>query len=113
MLVKNKYTRVFIPCLLVLLAVWVAIPKVYLHELLGHDHQGIIITNETKVKSQSTDDDCNFEKYNKPVYFNIFKFIFSFIPVKGQSDDKVSGQSDKLSAVSYAISLLRAPPLAQ
>src|ERR1700743_3065977 len=99
-------------CFLVLMALWVATPKVYIHEMLGHDHSDVSISTETKVKSQSADD-CDFEKYNKPVYFSLFKFISSFLPLKSQNTNKSSAKAISLSAISYAVSLLRAPPVTE
>ncbi|MCC6369549.1 MAG: hypothetical protein IT236_00950 [Bacteroidia bacterium] len=94
------------------MALWIATPKVYIHNLLHHDHSQSLTGPETQVKSSSTED-CDYEKYDKPVYFNIFKFIFSFIPVKSSDDDKVSTSSDKASSIAHAISLLRAPPVTE
>jgi hypothetical protein len=111
-MLRNKYIKIAVSAFMLLMAVWVATPKVYIHNLLHHDHSLNSTGTETKVKSASTDD-CDFDKYDKPVYFSIFKFIFSFIPVKTNNQEKISDQSDKLSAISYAISLLRAPPVGQ
>jgi hypothetical protein len=111
-MLRNKYIKIAVSAFMLLMAVWIATPKVYIHNLLHHDHSLTATGTETKVKSASTDD-CDFDKYDKPVYFNIFKFIFSFIPVKTNNQEKISDQSDQLSAISYAISLLRAPPVGQ
>ena len=111
-MLKNKYIKLFVSAFLLLMLAWVATPKVYLHQLLNHDHSGNVISTETKVKSQSTDD-CDFEKYDKPVYFSIFKFIFSFIPSKAKDPDKVAERALKLSNFSYAVSLLRAAPVSE
>jgi hypothetical protein len=109
-MLRNKYTRIAISSFLILMALWVATPRVYIHNLFHHTHPEATTGTETKVKS-ATSDDCDFDKYDKPVYFNIFKFIISFIPVKAQDDGKVSEQTDKLSSISHAIALLRAPPV--
>jgi hypothetical protein len=109
-MVKNKYIKVTVSSFLVLMALWVATPKVYIHELLHHDHSGVLTGSETKVKSQSSED-CDFEKYNKPAYFNLFKFICSFIPSKAKSSGKIAEKALHLSNISYAISLLRGPPV--
>ncbi len=96
---------------LVLMALWVATPKVYIHDLLKHDHSGFSVGSETTVKAESTDD-CDFEKYDKPLYFNIFKFISSFIPLRPQSAAGISEKLLNLKNVSIALSLLRGPPVA-
>ena len=111
-MLKNKYIKFFVSSFLVVIALWVAVPKVYIHELLHHDHTAIPMGSETKVKSQSTDD-CDFEKYNKPAYFNIFKFICSFIPSKAKSTSKIAEKALNLSNISYAVSLLRVPPVTE
>ncbi len=94
------------------MALWVATPKVYIHDLLHHDHSENTISAETKIKSQSTDD-CDFEKYNKPTYFSVFKFIFSFLPIKSKDSDKTTAKSFHVNSISYAISLLRGPPTSE
>ena len=111
-MLPNKHIKIAVSAFMMLVVLWVATPKVYIHNLLHHNHSINSTGTETKVNSASTDD-CDFDKYDKPVYFSIFKFIFSFIPVKTNNQEKVSNQTDKLSAISYAISLLRAPPVVQ
>ncbi len=108
---KNKFTRVLVASFLVLMALWVATPKVFIHQLMHHDHPAIELSKETKVKSQSADDDCDFEKYNKPAYFNLFKFICSFLPSKSKTASKIAEKALQLPGVSYAVSLLRGPPV--
>jgi hypothetical protein len=95
------------------MALWVATPKVYIHALLNHDHSAVTLDAETKVKSQSSQEDCDVEKYNKPAYFNLFKFICSFIPSKTKTQSSIAEKALQLSSVSYAISLFRAPPVAE
>jgi hypothetical protein len=111
-MLKNKYIKLFVSSFLILMAVWIAVPKVYVHELLSHDHSVPLKTNGTAVSTQSTDD-CDFEKYNKPLYFNIFKFISSFIPLKPQQNISARCVDAGLSGFYYAISLLRGPPAAR
>ena len=95
------------------MALWVATPKVYIHALLNHNHENLKPSAETKVRQQSANEDCDFEQYNKPVYFSIFKFISGFLPLKSNPANKPQGKSISLSAVSYAISLLRGPPVVE
>jgi hypothetical protein len=78
-MVKNKFIKFFISSLLVIIALWVVIPKVSVNNLIQQDSSTIPVTVDGGVKSQSADE-ADFEKYNKPAYFNIFKFICSFIP---------------------------------
>ncbi|WP_317900187.1 hypothetical protein [Aurantibacillus circumpalustris] len=110
---KNKYIKISVSAFLVLMALWVATPKVYIHALLHHDHSAISIDKETKVKSHTSTDDCDIEKYNKPSYFNLFKFIYSFIPSKAKNTNKIAEKAIHFNSISYAISLLRGPPVGQ
>src|SRR5687767_14372045 len=107
-MLRSKKIKLFVSSLFVLLAVWVATPKVYIHALLGHQHAAYSISTETRVKSQDQSDNCEFDKYNKPAYFSIFKFISNFIPLKPQNAGKIGEELLQLSSISYAISLLRA-----
>jgi hypothetical protein len=111
-MLKNKFIKVTVSVFLLLMALWVATPKVYIHELLHHNHTTLQIGNEPQVQSQSADD-CDFNEYNKPVYFNLFKFISSFIPLKPQNTLQHVEKAISLSNISYAISLLRGPPVSE
>jgi hypothetical protein len=108
---KNKLIKLTVSSFLVLMALWVATPKVYIHHLLNHEHASIKIGEETQINTPSADEDCDFEEYNKPAYFNIFKFVFSFIPAKSKGSEKISEKVLNLPNVSYAISFLRGPPV--
>jgi len=109
-MIRNKYSRVTVSFFLVLLALWIATPKVYVHALFNHHHTDVSIGTETKMKAQSADDDCDLEKYNKPVYFGLFKFISSFLPLKPQGGNKSSVKTISLSAAFRAISQFRGLP---
>ncbi len=111
-MLSNRSVKIPLSALFMLLALWVAVPKVYIHELLHHDHSTLVPGTETKVQSQSGDD-CDFNEYNKPVYFNIFKFISSFIPLKPQNEIKTIGKVFNFSNLSQAVSFLRGPPEAE
>lgn len=111
-MLKSKFIKITVSVFMVLMALWVATPKVYIHELLHHNHTAVQISNETQVQSQSADD-CDFNEYNKPVYFNLFKFISSFIPLKPQNAIKHIEKIISLSNISYAISLLSGPPASE
>lgn len=112
-MLKNKYIKITVSCFLVALALWIAVPKVFIHELFHHDHSQLNISKETKVQSQQSTEDCDFEKYNKPVYFNIFKFVSKIAPFKPKSTIEFSQNKLRLPGVSVLISLLRAPPVAE
>lgn len=109
-MIKNKFFKIVVSTFLVLMALWVATPKVYIHDLFHHDHSVISFESETKLQSA---DDCDYDEYNKPVYFNIFKFVNNFIPLKPQNSISTQVSAFKFSTISFAISLLRAPPISQ
>lgn len=97
---------------MLILALWIAIPKVYIHALFQHNHEFVKTSSETRVQSEQSQEDCDFDQYNKPVYFHIFTFISKIIPVKpGQSGGSRETQLH-LPNISVLISLLRAPPVA-
>ena len=108
-MLKNRYIKLFASVFLVMTALWVATPKVYIHALLKHDHSLIKIGTETNVAPQSNDD-CDFEKYDKPAYFNIFKFISGFIPNRQHQSEKLLGKFPFIAEVSIDTTLLRGPP---
>lgn len=109
---KNKFLRITVSSVLILLAAWVATPKVYIHDLLHHNHNAIEISNETQLQSPATDD-CDFNEYNKPVYFNIFKFIGNLKPIKPQNAVQKFRQAISLSSVFQSVLFLRGPPVTE
>ena len=111
-MIKKRFIKVAVSSFLVLMALWVATPKVYIHNLLHHNHTNLNIGSETQVQSQSGED-CDFDEYSKPAYFNIFKFIGNFLPLKPKSLISNFPESLKFSTISFAISLLRGPPVSQ
>ena len=111
-MIRNRYIKFSISAFLILVALWVATPRIYIHNLLNHDHSEARSGGETGVKSASAHD-CDFEKYNKPVYFSLFKFISGFIPQRQNGGVNISGLPQSLPKVYYAISWLRGPPAVQ
>jgi len=107
-MLRGKRIRRIFSGLLLLLAVWVATPKSLVHALLGHDHCQVISASSEISVSQSSQD-CDFEQYNKPVYFNLFEFICSFVPEKREEPSRIFSESFII-RLSSAISLLRGPP---
>lgn len=107
---KNKSIKVLISALLLLLTAWIAVPKVYVHELMHHNHELVKVSDKAQLQSEQSTEDCEFEKYNKPVYFHLFTFISKLVPVKPRNAQEISQNNMQLPAVSVLISLLRAPP---
>lgn len=81
---KAKIGRIVLVSFLFFCALWLAIPKVYIHKLY-HQHQLFQNTGEPSVQTD-TDSDCDFDKYDTPVYFTLFKFINKFIPLKPKEE---------------------------
>jgi hypothetical protein len=97
---------------LVLMTLWVATPKEYIHYLFQHNHAALEIGLESKI-STATADDCDFENYNKPSYFSLFNFICSFIPSKKPHAESVRSKEHFVSALSHAVALFRGPPVTE
>ncbi len=106
----RKAGKIIISSLLILCALWVATPKVYIHNLLNHDHTSVVNTTETSLQAESKDD-CDFEKYDSPVYFTIFKFINSFIPSKPKEQSLLIKNPSYNNSFLDHPSSLRAPPV--
>lgn len=110
---KSKSIKVLISATLLLLTAWIAIPKVYVHELMQHNHELVKVSDEAQLQSEQSTEDCEFEQYNKPVYFHLFTFISKLVPVKPRNAQETTQHNLQLPAVSVLISLLRAPPVAE
>ncbi len=80
-MMKTKITKITVLAVLFLSVLWVATPKVYIHQLFNHQHELLKTNGETSVQTE-TNADCDFEKYDAPIHFTIFKFINNFIPLK-------------------------------
>lgn len=110
---KGKLFKISSGIFLILMALWVATPKVYIHNLLNHNHHQVVNPISEGVvidESGANDDDCDFAKYNTPSYFNIFNFLTSFIPSKPQSDLIRIDYKEKVSTKPTDYFSLRAPP---
>ena len=77
-MIKSKVARISVFAILFLCALWVATPQVYIHKLFNHTHELVKTNGETSVQTEANSD-CDFDKYDSPVYFTIFKFINNFI----------------------------------
>src|SRR5205814_6836809 len=67
---KRNIIRFTITAFLLLCVLWMAVPKVYIHNALGHEHSTTKNSGETGIQKESISD-CDFDKYNTPVYFTI------------------------------------------
>lgn len=62
-----------------LIALWFATPNAYKYSIFHAGLNNVSMNQETKLQAPEHSD---IDKYDKPVYFNIFKFVNNFIPVK-------------------------------
>lgn len=101
-------------CSVVLLAVilFAAVPKVYIHSLLGHIHNTIHSSSGATVSENGDTQDCNFEKFDTPVYYSVFKFILNFLPLKEAKETSFYFNELSVPKFQYNTTLLRGPPIA-
>ena len=80
---NSKYIKISVSVFIILIALWFATPKVFINNLLQFNNGNLLKTSEATIESQSQETK-DFDGDDKPVYFNIFKFVNNFIPVKPQ-----------------------------
>jgi hypothetical protein len=111
MIFKSKIARISVTAILFLCTLWIVTPKVYIHKLLSHNHSVIKTNGETSVQAESNPD-CDFDKYDSPVYFTIFKFINNFIPIKPKQQSALIPPASDYSSFIQDSGSSRAPPIA-
>ncbi len=109
---KSKF-KIFFAFTLLAVVLFAAVPKVYVHSLLGHTHSIIHQdTPETSVNEQEGTQDCNYEKFDTPVYYTVFKFILNFIPFKQTKETSFIYFQKVIPNLQFNTSPLRGPPIA-
>ncbi|MBC7695296.1 MAG: hypothetical protein H7141_07630 [Burkholderiales bacterium] len=108
---KIKFKILFSVTLLAVV-LFAAVPKVYIHALLGHDHATVQSTSDLSVIQSNGTQDCNFEKFDTPVYYTVFKFILNFLPLKDPKQTSYFYYKNSILQPQYNTSLLRGPPIA-
>lgn len=108
---KTKFKILFSVTLLAVV-LFAAVPKVYIHALLGHDHATVQSTSDLSISESDGTKDCDFEKFDTPVYYTVFKFILNFLPLKGTKQTSFFYHQDSVPQQHYNTSLLRGPPIA-
>ncbi|MGZ3884916.1 MAG: hypothetical protein ACXVP0_13865 [Bacteroidia bacterium] len=111
----NSPGKIIISFILIVCALWIAVPKVYVHALLGHIHSSAVKSDALGTSVQSNDakdDDCEFDKYDSPVYFTIFKFINNLIPSRPKEQSFLNRTQPVHELYEGRNHLLRAPPMA-
>ncbi len=108
---KSKY-KILLSFVLLAVVLFATVPKIYIHNLLGHHHGVIHSTSELEVNELEGTQDCNFEKFDTPVYYTVFKFILNFLPLKESKQTSFFYKQDSVLKPTHYISSLRGPPQA-
>ena len=105
--------KIFFSAVLLAVVIFSAVPKTYIHSLLGHTHKVIKHTSEGfSLDALEGTQDCNFDKFDTPVYYTVFKFILNFLPLKEPKQSSFFYKQDCIQRHHYFISPLRGPPVA-
>lgn len=78
-MLKTKVIKISLSVSVLLIALWFVTPRTYSDFLFPFSGNSLSIENQAKLQTPGPSD---IEEYNKPVYFNIFKFVNNFIPSK-------------------------------
>lgn len=105
--------KIFISFTLLAVILFAAVPKVYVHSLLGHKHSSETSASnkDVTVSEDNETRDCNFEKFDTPVYYTVFKFILNFLPLKETKQTSFFYKQESLPKLQNNSSLLRGPPM--
>ncbi|MDF2448031.1 MAG: hypothetical protein K0R26_535 [Bacteroidota bacterium] len=109
-LLKAKL-KIFFTLILLTVIIFAAVPKVYFHSLSGHVHHLIHTSSDFSLEESFGTRDCNFEKFDTPVYYTVFKFILNFLPLKNSKQTSFFYHQDCILHLHYNTSLLRGPPV--
>lgn len=105
--------KIFFSVTLLAVVLFAAVPKVYIHSLLGHTHDALnSLSSGLSFNEDQNTKDCNFEKFDTPVYYTVFKFILNFLPIKEPKQSSFLYEQQHLKQLQYNNSLLRGPPMA-
>lgn len=108
----KKRFKIVLSFALLAVVLFAATPKVYIHSLLGHIHHSVSAPKDgTAIQQEEHNADCNFEKFDAPVYYTVFKFFLNFSPLKPSKEISVLEHSSFLPKLHIAIAYLRGPPL--
>lgn len=112
MKVKPKFKIAFSSFLLAVI-LFAAVPKSYIHALLGHTHEAIeSVSSGLSFSNDQNTKDCNFEKFDTPVYYTVFKFILNFLPIKEQRQQSFFYYQEDTTSNKHITPPLRGPPSA-
>jgi hypothetical protein len=110
----SKKLRVILSFVMLGVVLFTALPKVYIHKLMGHNHVIEQTNNNEENESYNSNHkavNCELEKFETPVYFTIFKVILNCSPLR-QHTTKVSCNYQEKNPTQGKVidSLLRGPP---
>jgi len=110
----KKKVHIIMSFILLAVVLFTALPKVYIHKLMGHNHvqeQSIGDGSEYTFTNDNTTQNCDLEKFETPVYFTVFKIILNCSPLK-QSGERISFSfyQEALPNFIKTLSFLRGPP---
>ena len=106
---KSKL-NIFICFILLVVVSFTAIPKVYIHNLLGHHHGPVHLSSDDSFNEADNTQDCEFEKFDTQVCYTDFKFIISFLLLKEPQQMDFFYKSKSITKLHHFISPLRGPP---
>ena len=105
----KKKLKIFFSLAVLAVFLFAALPKVYIHALLGHIHHSKTSKTEVSVTENNDTQDCNFEKFNTPVYYSVFKFILNFSPLKGSKETSFNYHELSVPKFQYNTSFIKPP----
>lgn len=106
----KKPLRIILSFVLLAVVLVIAVPKSYVHSLMGHHHSEAVQTEGLSVRADNDTRDCDFERFDTPVYYTVFKFILDFLPVNSGSELSYKPHKDSLVKAPGAHVPLRGPP---
>jgi hypothetical protein len=110
----SKGIKITLSFFLLAVILFAAVPKVYIHSALGphHNSQKQSIDNYSFFHFSEDDEtqDCNFEKFDTPVYYTVFKFILNFIPIRDVKQTSFVNYDSFISTQLNFVNSLRGPP---
>lgn len=79
----KRSSKIIVSLVLVLLIIWVITPQLHFRGAKSITPKADVVTNNTTMQPQGEDE---FDKYEKPAYFSLFRFISGFLPVKSKKE---------------------------
>lgn len=112
----SKGIKITLSFFLLAVILFAAVPKVYVHSTLGHHHntQKKSLENDSFFHFSEDDEtqDCNFEKFDTPVYYTVFKFILNIIPIRDVKQTSFVDYDSFIPTPINFVNPLRGPPIA-